>query len=170
MKKTARCTSPRRWSPSSTRDLPENAQVTFILTGTAAGHQPLRRPAAVPALRRLRRAPSAVQHQRAGDAGRPARIHRQPDCRRDRARGRGHRRGLGRSVQPQQLRRKRQAVAARLPQAAGAHRPERRTDRQGARILASLSRLLAFVQQSTVALSPEVRTRLRTLSQGRGGR
>ena len=39
-------------------DLPESTQITFILSARQAGHESLRRSAAVPALHRLRRAPS----------------------------------------------------------------------------------------------------------------
>ena len=67
-------------------DLPENSQVTFILQGRAVDHQPLHRPAAVPALHQLRRAAWAELLPRAGGAGRTDRGHHQPRGRRHRAR------------------------------------------------------------------------------------
>ena len=111
-------------------DLPESTQITFILSGCQAGHQSLRRSAAIPPLHRLRRAPSEFLQLAAGGAGGPGRGRRQ--SRRRRHRAGGHRPGwrLGRGVQriaPETRRH------ARLPQDARAPRSERRTHLQGAR-------------------------------------
>ncbi len=82
-------------------ELPENAQVTFILKGPRLVTNRYVDTAAVPALRRLHRAAPADQHQRAGDPGRAARIHRQPHRRCHRARRLRHGRGVRGGVQPQ---------------------------------------------------------------------
>ena len=53
-------------------DLPESTQITFILSARQAGHESLRRSAAIPALHRLRRAPSEFLQLAARGAGGPA--------------------------------------------------------------------------------------------------
>ena len=145
--------------------LPENAQVTFILKGPRlvtnryVDTLPFRRFAA------LHRAAPAGQHHRAGSAGRIARIHRQPHRRCHRACQFRHGHGLDGSVRPQDP-----ALAAQGDRATTSASCWRRIGQSGELIskaresLVSLSRLVVFVQQSTIPVPQEVRTRLRTLS------
>ena len=145
-------------------DLPQNAQVTFILkdgrlvTNRYTDPLPFRR-----FITYAERHPASLQ-LRAGGARRAARGDRQPHRRRDRARRRRSRRACRPRCSRVRARRRgaRRDFRAVLEQ----HRPERRAHRQGAREPGE-PRARCWPSCSRprcVNLDQEVRTRLRTLS------